>query len=102
MQPPNSRCSFIKLQENYVQSNFVRMAQMLNIGKKFEHFSSLEIPSSSIRRKKTLNSSGAVREPLKRHSHDCHERLKYYEVSYHCIHGGKDFKSRNTGMREQR
>ena len=39
----NYRCSFIKLQENYVQSHFVRMAQMLNIGKTFEDFSSLEI-----------------------------------------------------------
>ena len=33
----------IKLQENYVQSHFVRMAQMLNIREKFEDFSSLEI-----------------------------------------------------------
>ena len=63
------------------------MAQMLNIGKKFEHFSSLEISSSSIRRKKTFNTLGAVHKPLKRHSHDCHERQKYYEVTYHCIHG---------------
>ena len=43
MLPPNSCCSFIKLQENYVQSHFVRMAQMLNIGEKFEDFSSLKI-----------------------------------------------------------
>ena len=49
-----------------------------------------------------FNSLDAVREPLKRHSHGCHERLKYYEVSYHRIRGGKDFKSRSTGMREQR
>ena len=33
----------MKLQENYGQSHFVRMAQMLNIGKTFEDFSSLEI-----------------------------------------------------------
>ena len=36
-----------------------------------------------------FNSLDAVREPLKRHSHGCHEGLKYYEVSY-CIRGGKD------------
>ena len=30
-------------ENRYVQSHFVRMAQMLNIGKKFEDFYSLEI-----------------------------------------------------------
>ena len=44
-----------------------------------------------------FNSLGAVREPLKRHSHGCqtkknlNESLKYYEISFHCIRGGKNF-----------
>ena len=29
-----------------------------------------------------FNSVGAVCEPLQRHGHGYHERLKYYEVSY--------------------
>ena len=56
MQPPNSRCSFIKLQENYVQFHFVRMAQTLNIGIKFEDFSSLEKAIKQYHRKKMFNS----------------------------------------------
>ena len=77
MLPPNSRCSFIKLQENYVQSHFVRMAQMLNIGKKFEDFSSLEIAIQQYQKEEKLmfNSLGAIREPLKRHSHGCQTKI---------------------------
>ena len=29
-------------------------------------------------------------------------RIKYYDVTYHCIRGGKNFKPRGTGKKETR
>ena len=29
-------------------------------------------------------------------------RIKYYDVTYHCIRGGKNFKPRGTGKKEMR
>ena len=54
-----------------------------------------------------FNSLGAVHEPLKKTQprmpdKKLNERLVYYEILFHCIRGGKKFKSRSTGMREQR
>ena len=33
-------------------------------------------------------------------SYKMNERLKYCEVTFRCIHGGKNFKTRGTGVRE--
>ena len=104
MLPPNSRSSFIKLQENYVQSHFVRMAQMLNIGKKFEDFSSPAVSEGRkinvqfFRRNSRTSEKAQPRMPDK----NLNERLKYYEIVFHCIRSGKNFKSRSTWMRDQR
>ena len=79
------------------------MAQMLNIGKKFEDFSSLEMAIQQYQKEENVqffrrSSRTQPWMPDKK----LNERLKYYELSFHCIHGGKNFKSRSTGMREQR
>ena len=88
-------------------SHFVRMAQMQNIGKKFEDFSSLEIAIKQyqkgenvqfFRRSSLTIEKAQPRMPDKK----LNERQKYYEISFHCIRGGKNFESRSTGMREQR
>ena len=62
------------------------MSQKLNIGQKFEDFSSFEI---------------AIQQYPRMPEKKLNERLKYYEIQFHCIRGGKNFKPRSTGMREQ-
>ena len=82
------------------------MAQMLNLGKKFEDFSSLEIAIQQYQKEENVQffrrSPRTIEKVQPRMPDKKLERLKYYEISFHCIRGGKNFKSRNTGMREQR
>ena len=83
------------------------MAQTLNIGKKLEDFSSLEIAIQQYQKEENVQflrrSSRTIEKPQPQMpDKKLHERLKYYEISFHCIPGGKNFKSRSTGMREQR
>ena len=85
MQPPNSRCSFIKLQENYVQSHFVRTAQMLHIGKEFEDFSSLKIAIRQYQKVENIqffkrNSRTIEKAQPRMPGKKRNERLKYYEI----------------------
>ena len=82
------------------------MAQRLNIGKKFEDFSSLEIAIQQYQKEENVQLFRRSFRPLKKaqpwmQGKILNERLKYYEI-FHCIRGGKNFKSRSTGMREQR
>ena len=83
------------------------MAQMLNIGKKFEDFSSLKIAIQQCQKEENVQffrrSSPTIEkaQPWMPHK-KLNECLKYYEISFHCIRGDKNFKSRSTGMREQR
>ena len=97
----------IRTEYSSVQSHFVRMAQMLNIGKKSEDFSSLEIAIQQYQKEENVQffrrclrtiEKAQPRMPDKK----LNERMKYYEISFHCIRGGKNFKSRSTRMREQR
>ena len=97
MQPPISRLSFIKLQETYVQSHFVRMAQMLNIRKKFEDFSSLEIAIQQYQKEENVQFSRRSSQTIEKAQRwmpdkKLNERLRYYEISLHCIRGGKNLK----------
>ena len=83
------------------------MAQALNIEKKFEDFSSLEIAIQQYQQEENVQffrrSSRTIEKAQQRMpDKKLNERLKYYEISYHCIRGGKNFKSRSTLMREQR
>ena len=83
------------------------MAQMLNIEKKFEDFSSLEIATQQYQKEENvqfLRRSSRTIEKAQPRMPDkkLDERLKYYEITFHCIRDGKNFKSRSTGMREQR
>ena len=79
----------------------------MNIGKKFEDVSSLEIAIQQYQKEENVQffrrtsrtiEKSQPRMPDKK----LNEPLKYYEISFHCICGGKNFKSRSTGMREQR
>ena len=83
------------------------MAQMLNIGKKFEDFSSLEIAIQQYQKEENVQffrrSSRTIEKAQPRMPNKkLNEPLKYYEISFHCIRSGNNFKSRSTGMREQR
>ena len=80
------------------------MAQMLNVGKTFEDFSSLEIAIQQYQKEENVQFFWRTIEKVQPRMPDkkLNERLKYYEISFHCIRGGKNFKSRSTGMREQR
>ena len=75
------------------------MDQMLNIGEKLEDFSSLEIAIQQYQEEENVQffrrSSRTIEKAQPR-------MPEYYEISFHCIHGGKNFKSKSTGMREQR
>ena len=46
-----------------------------------------------------LKRDRSVEKAQVRISYKLNERLKYYEVTFRCIHGGKNFKSRGTGVR---
>ena len=83
------------------------MAQMLNRRKKFEDFSSLEIAIQQYQKEENVQffrrSSRAIEKAQPRMpDKKLNERLKYYEISFHCMRGGKNLKFRSTGMREQR
>ena len=48
-----------------------------------------------------LKRDRSVEKATMRILYKLNERLKYYdEVTFRCIHGGKNFKSRGTGERE--
>ena len=83
------------------------MAQRLHIGKKFEDFSAFESAIECYQNaeyvqfwKRDSRTISAAQSRLPKKS--LNPRLKYYEIRYHCIQGGKSFKSKSTGMREQR
>lgn len=40
-----------------------------------------------------------VQAAQKRMSRPLNDRIKYYEITYCCIHGGKNFKARGEGKR---
>ena len=72
--------------------NRKKMAKMLNIGKKFEDFSSLEIAIQHYQKEENVKffrrsartiEKAQPRMPYKK----LNERLKYYEISFHCIRG---------------
>lgn len=83
------------------------MSQKLNIGQKFEDFSSFEIAIQQYQKAENVqffrrNSRTIAKAQPRMPEKKLNERLKYYEIQFHCIRGGKNFKSRSTGMREQR
>ena len=80
------------------------MDQMLNIGEKVEDFSSSEIAIQQYQNEENVQffrrSSRTIEKAQPRMPDK--KRPKYYEISFHCIRGGKNFKAKSTGMREQR
>ena len=61
---------------------------------KIEDFEKANFVQLYIRRSRSIEAA-AKRAPKKQFN----EELKYYEVEYSCIHGGKVFKSTSTGKR---
>ena len=84
----------------------VKMAHNIHIGQKFEDFRAFE---SALERYQNVESvqfykrdSRTVEKAQPRITNKkLNARLKYYEITYSCIHGGKRFKSRGAGLREQ-
>ena len=83
----------------------VRMAHHIHIRQKFEDFRTFE---SALERYQNLESvqfykrdSRTVEKAQPRITNrKLNARLKYYEITYSCFHGGKKFKSRGAGLRE--
>ena len=83
------------------------MSQKLNIRQKSEDFSSFEIAIQQYQNAENVqffrrSSRTIAKEQPRMPEKKLNERLKYYEIQFHCIRGGKNFKSRSMGMREQR
>ena len=83
------------------------MSQKLNTGQKFEDFSSFKIAIQQYQNAENVqffrrNSRTIAKAHLRMPEKKLDERLKYYEIQFHCILDGKNFKSRSTEMGEQR
>ena len=82
------------------------MSQKLNIGQKFEDFFSFEIAIQQYQNAENVqffwrSSRTIAKAQRQMPEKKLNERLKYYEIQFHCIRGGKNFKSRSTGMRDR-
>ena len=82
------------------------MAHNLHIGQKFEDFAAFE--SAIMRYQNAENvqfyrrDSRSVEKAQLRLEKKLNPKIKYYEVKYHCINGGKKHISKATGAREVR
>ena len=81
----------------------VRMACILHIGQKVEIFQAFESANERYQNAESVQFYKTDRSVAKAQVHISYKlskRLKYCEVTFRCIHGGKNFKSRGTGVRE--
>ena len=79
------------------------MACILHIGQKVENFQAFESANERYQNAESVQfykTDRSVAKAQVRISYKLSERLKYCEVTFRCIHGGKNFKSRGTGVRE--
>ena len=75
------------------------MACILHIGQKVENFQAFESPHERYQNAKSVQFYKRDRSVAKaqvRISYKLSERLKYCEVTFRCIHGDKNFKSRGN------
>ena len=81
------------------------MAHNLHKGQKFEDFAAFERLSAIMRYQNAENVQFYRRDPRSvdkaqpRLEKKLNPKIKYYEVKYHCIHGGKKHISKATGAR---
>ena len=73
----------------------VRMARIVHIGQKVENFQLKVLLSASVQFYKRDNDSTSVEKAQVRISYKLNERLKYYEITFRCIHGDKNLVSRD-------
>ena len=86
-------------------SLLIKMAHNLHIGQKFEDFAAFEsaimryqnAENVQFYRRDSRSVDKAAQPRLEKKS-----KIKYYEVKYHCINGGKKHISKATGAREVR
>ena len=82
------------------------MARILHIGQKVENFQAFESAIDRYQNAESVHFYKRDRSVEKAQVHisqvhyKLNERLKYYQVTFRCIHGCKNFKSRGTGVRE--
>ena len=93
--------------EGFFPRHFVTMAHKVYIVQQFDDFSAFESTISQYQNNENV-------QFFKRDSHSLeaakgrvsnqtfNPRIKYYEVTYHCIRGGKNFKPTGTGKKETR
>ena len=82
------------------------MAHNLHIGQKFEDFAAFEIAIMRYQNAENVQfyrrDSRSVDKAQPRLENKLNPKIKYYEVKYHCINGGKKHISKVTGAREGR
>ena len=76
-------------------------AQTFKLGERFDSFAELEEKITQYEQENYVNlwvrSSRTIEAAhLKKHLDSA---IRYYEIKYACIHGGKKFKSESTGAR---
>ncbi len=73
------------------------------IGEKFYSFTDLEVKVKSFETanatKFWIRDSRTIESARKRTNRPLLDCLKYYQVSFRCIHGGRKFKARGEGKR---
>ena len=95
------------LNERFFPCHFVTMAHKVHIGQQFDDFSAFESAISQYQNNENVQffkrDSRSLEAAKGRVSNKTfNPRIKYYEVTYHCIRGGKNFKPRGTGKKETR
>ena len=73
------------------------------VGESFGTFEELEVKIKAYEQRHYVQlwkrDTRTVQAAQKRLNSPLSERIKYYEVKYSCIHGGKNFKARGEGKR---
>ena len=81
----------------------VKMAHSIHMGQKFKHYQAFEsaLEHYQIAESVQFNKrdSRTVQKAKPRLQKNLNEQVKYYQISRYCIHGGKNFKARGTGVR---
>ena len=74
-----------------------------HVGESFQSFQQLEVEVKRFEKatstKLWIRDSRTIESARKRTKRHLSDSLKYYQVSYRCIHGGRKFKARGDGNR---
>ena len=94
------------LSEGFFPCHFVTMANKVYIGQQFDDFSAFESAISHQQNNENVQffkrDSRSLEAAKGVSNKTFNPRIKYYDVTYHCIPGGMNFKPRGTGKKQTR